>query len=79
METIEALAPGLYEMKIEEQIGEGDDARFLVSFHERTMNDILRIDENGRGEEPDFAPWRACPSSAPSSTTFICAPPCRPW
>lgn len=55
METIEALAPGLYEMKIEEHTGEGYDARFLVSFHERTMKDILAIDESGRGEEADFA------------------------
>lgn len=54
METIEAMAPGLYEMKIEEQHGHGYDARFLVSFHERTMADILAFDEN-RDEETDFA------------------------
>ena len=55
MKTIEALAPGLYEMKIEEQIGEGVDARFTVSFHERTMSDILAIDEGDRSDEKDFA------------------------
>jgi pimeloyl-ACP methyl ester carboxylesterase len=55
VQAIEALAPGLYEMKIEEQTGEGYEARFLVSFHERTMEDILQIDENGRDEESDFA------------------------
>ena len=55
MKTIEALAPGLYEMKIEEQIGEGVHARFLVSFAERKINDILAIDENDRGDEKDFA------------------------
>jgi hypothetical protein len=57
METIEALAPGLYEMKIEEQTGEGYDAHFLVSFHERTMQDLAKVDDtgNGRDEESDFA------------------------
>ncbi len=55
MKTIEALAPGLYEMKIDEQIGEGVDARFLVSFQERKLADILAIDDNDRTEERDFA------------------------
>jgi hypothetical protein len=54
MEVIEALAPGLYEMKIEEQSGHGYDARFLVSFHERTIADLLKFD-SGRDEEADFA------------------------
>jgi pimeloyl-ACP methyl ester carboxylesterase len=55
METIEALAPGLYEMKIEEETGQGYDAHFLVSFHERTLKDLLKIDDNGRSDESDFA------------------------
>jgi pimeloyl-ACP methyl ester carboxylesterase len=55
MKTIEALAPGLYEMTIDEQIGEGVNAHFKVSFHERRMSDILAIDEGDRGEERDFA------------------------
>jgi pimeloyl-ACP methyl ester carboxylesterase len=55
MKTIEALAPGLYEMTIDEQIGEGVDARFTVSFHERKLTDILAIDENDRSDERDFA------------------------
>ena len=55
MKTIEALAPGLYEMKIEEESGEGVHKRFSVSFAERRMSDILAIDEDDRSEEPDFA------------------------
>ncbi len=55
MKTIEALAPGLYEMKLEEQIGEGVHARFRVSFEERNIADILAIEENDRSEEKDFA------------------------
>ena len=55
MKTIEALSPGLYEMMIEEQIGEGVHARFRVSFQERKMADILAIDDNDRSEEKDFA------------------------
>ncbi len=55
MKTIEALAPGLYEMTIDDQVGEGVDARFVVSFHERKIADILAIGENGRSTERDFA------------------------
>ncbi len=55
MKTIEALAPGLYEMTIDQQIGEGVDARFTVSFHERKLTDILAIDDNDRSDERDFA------------------------
>jgi len=55
MKTIEQLAPGLYEMKIEEQIGEGVHARFVVSFADRKMADILAIDDNDRSEERHFA------------------------
>lgn len=55
MKTIEALAPGLYEMTIEEEIGEGVHKQFRVSFAERSVSDILRMDENDRSEESDFA------------------------
>src|SRR5271165_535712 len=55
MKTIEALSPGLYEMTIDEQIGEGVDAHFHVSFHERKLADIRAIDENDRSDERDFA------------------------
>jgi len=56
MKTIEALSPGLYEMKIDEQIGEGVDARFLVSFEERKVADILALDDdNDRSDEVGFA------------------------
>jgi len=54
MKTIEALAPGLYEMMIEEQIGEGVDAHFRVSFAARKVADILAIDDD-RGDEKNFA------------------------
>jgi pimeloyl-ACP methyl ester carboxylesterase len=55
MKTIEALSPGLYEMTIDDQIGDGVDARFLVSFYERKLSDILAIDENDRTDERNFA------------------------
>lgn len=54
LETIEALAPGLYEMRIDQAEGEGVAARFLVSFHERTMEDIIAIDDGHRREEQAF-------------------------
>ncbi len=54
METIEALAPGLYEMVIEERRGEGYDAHFVVSFADRKMTDLLAFDGD-RKDEADFA------------------------
>ncbi|MGP0058879.1 MAG: DUF3141 domain-containing protein [Beijerinckiaceae bacterium] len=49
IQTIEALAPGLYEMLIEK-----DQGVFKVSFQGRTIDDILALDD-GRTEEVEFA------------------------
>ena len=54
MKTIEALAPGLYEMKIDAVEGHGQDKQFLVSFAERTFDDI-RSQDDGRSDEHSFA------------------------
>jgi pimeloyl-ACP methyl ester carboxylesterase len=54
LKTIEALSPGLYEMSIDKQIGEGVDAQFQVSFTERKLTELQAIDDN-REEETDFA------------------------
>jgi pimeloyl-ACP methyl ester carboxylesterase len=50
VKTIEALAPGLYEMEIKD----GGDGLFEVSFEARTIDDILALDD-GREEEAEFA------------------------
>ena len=49
VKTIEALAPGLYEMKIGKE-----DGVYTVSFEARTIDDILALDD-GREEEEEFA------------------------
>lgn len=54
LRTIEALAPGLYEMKIDEIHGEGDGAHFTVSFAERKMSDLPGY-ADGREDEVPFA------------------------
>ena len=55
LQTIEALAPGLYEMKIDEMVGDEGHEHFYVSFHDRNMQDILATVENDREQEKDFA------------------------
>jgi hypothetical protein len=55
LKTIETLAPGLYEMTIEEQHDDGRHVRFEVDFKERTMADVLALNPDGRAEEADFA------------------------
>ncbi|WP_439329661.1 DUF3141 domain-containing protein [Candidatus Rhodoblastus alkanivorans] len=54
MKTIEALAPGLYEMTIDETTGEGVHEHFCVSFHERKMSDLAALDDS-RDDEKSFA------------------------
>ena len=54
LETIEALPPGLYELIIEDVIGEGDAKRFRVSFARRTIADVAALDD-GRRDERAFA------------------------
>ncbi|MGF1477594.1 MAG: DUF3141 domain-containing protein [Geminicoccaceae bacterium] len=54
VKTIEALPPGLFEMVIEDVVGEGQAKSFTVSFHKRKMTDILDIDGT-RAEEEAFA------------------------
>jgi pimeloyl-ACP methyl ester carboxylesterase len=50
--TIEALAPGLYEMVIEDIQGEGQSKRFTVSFAERSFDDIRALDDDLADERP---------------------------
>lgn len=54
LKTIEALAPGLYEMKIDDYKGDLLDREFTVSFHERKIED-LKIVDDGRDDETPFA------------------------
>ncbi|HUO53361.1 MAG TPA: DUF3141 domain-containing protein, partial [Rhodoblastus sp.] len=54
MKTIEALAPGLYEMTIDETEGEGVHEHFRVSFHERKLSDLAAFDDS-RDDEKGFA------------------------
>ncbi len=53
LKAIEALSPGLYEMKIVEEQGEGLEKRFVVDFEERSIADVLALDD-GRDDEKAF-------------------------
>ncbi|MAU51212.1 MAG: alpha/beta hydrolase [Roseovarius sp.] len=57
--TIESLAPGLYEMVIEDVQGEGQERRFTVSFVERGFDDIRAIDDPFEDERPFAAVARS--------------------
>jgi hypothetical protein len=54
LKAIEAMSPGLYEMKIVEEMGEGLDKRFVVDFEERSIEDLRALDD-GRDDEKGFA------------------------
>lgn len=51
LKAIEALAPGLYEMKIVDEQGEGLDKTYTVSFEDRTLEDILAMDDDDDDEQ----------------------------
>jgi pimeloyl-ACP methyl ester carboxylesterase len=54
LKAIESLAPGLYEMVIAGESGAGIDKRYRVAFEDRTVDDILALDD-GRHDESAFA------------------------
>ena len=59
LETIEALAPGLYEMRIEDIEERDGKKHFTVSFTERTLDDIRALDDGFADERPFAAVARA--------------------
>ncbi|MDO5603896.1 MAG: DUF3141 domain-containing protein [Paracoccus sp. (in: a-proteobacteria)] len=59
MKTIEALSPGLYEMKIEDVTEEDGRKRFTVGFAERRLDDIRALDDGVADEQPFAAVARA--------------------
>ena len=52
LKTIEALAPGLYEMVILEVSGEGHQRSYQVEFQERSISDLAHLGDSRRGERP---------------------------
>ncbi|WBU54200.1 DUF3141 domain-containing protein [Paracoccus sp. SCSIO 75233] len=59
MKTIEALAPGLYEMRIEDVTEKDGKKHFTVGFAERNFSDIRAIDDGFDDERPFAAVARA--------------------
>ncbi|MBN2630997.1 MAG: DUF3141 domain-containing protein [Rhodobacteraceae bacterium] len=59
LKTIEALAPGLYEMRIEDVTEKDGCKHFTVGFAERTMDDIRLLDDGHDDERPFAAVARA--------------------
>jgi pimeloyl-ACP methyl ester carboxylesterase len=52
LQTIEAMAPGLYEMKIIDVTGEGHNRSYSIDFEERTIDDILVYSDDRATERP---------------------------
>ena len=59
LKTIEALAPGLYEMRIEDVTEKDGRKHFTVGFVERTLDDIRALDDNFADERPFAAVARS--------------------
>lgn len=64
LETIEALAPGLYEMTIEDVRERDGEKHFTVGFAERTLDDIRALDDGVSDERPFAAVARASEAQA---------------
>ncbi len=74
MGMIEALAPGLYEMRIEAASGEGQDRRFTVSFEERSLSDLTGGADHQHDERPFAAVARLSEAQAELYDVAV-----RPW
>jgi pimeloyl-ACP methyl ester carboxylesterase len=71
LRTIEALAPGLYEMCIEDMREEDGRTQFTVGFVERTLDDIRALDDGHADERPFAAVARASEVQAQVYDTLI--------
>ncbi len=71
LETIEALAPGLHEMRIEDVKEEAGRQRFTVGFVARTLNDIRALDDGYADERPFAAVTRASEVQAQMYDTLM--------
>jgi len=74
LKTIEALAPGLYEMRIEDVTEKDGRQHFTVGFVERTLDDIRALDDGHHDERPFAAVARASEVQAQLYDTLV-----RPW
>jgi pimeloyl-ACP methyl ester carboxylesterase len=59
LKTIEALPPGLYEMRIEDIVEKDGKKHFTVGFTERTLADLGTLDDGHNDERPFAAVARA--------------------
>ncbi|MCW1918057.1 DUF3141 domain-containing protein [Rhodobacter sp. KR11] len=59
LKTIEALAPGLYEMRIEDVIEKDGQKHFTVGFADRTLDDLRLLDDGAQDERPFAAVARS--------------------
>lgn len=73
LKTIEALAPGLYEMVIEDTVGEGTDKHFVVSFAERKTSDLPTLQDR-EDSRPFAAVARLSEMQGQAYDVFL-----RPW
>ncbi len=74
LKTIEALAPGLYEMIIEDETQDGAGKHFTVSFSERRLSDLPGYGDGRQDEVPFGAVERL--SELQAELYDICV---RPW
>jgi pimeloyl-ACP methyl ester carboxylesterase len=74
LKTIEALAPGLYEMRIEDVMEKDGRKHFTVGFVERTLDDIRALDDGHQDERPFAAVARASEVQAQMYDALV-----RPW
>ena len=71
LKTIEALAPGLYEMRIEDVTETNGHKHFTVGFAERTLDDIRALNDTVGSERPFAAVARAAEVQAQIYDSFL--------
>lgn len=74
LKAIEAMAPGLYEMVIEDVKGSGDQQHYTISFEARDISDLQKMDDGQDDELPFSAVARMSRMNCELYSLFM-----QPW
>ena len=79
LKSIEQLRPGLYLMRIQEAAGDDGRPSYLVSFEEKRLEDLRRLNKLERRDERPFAAVSAVSELGERAYLMLVRPWLRPW
>ena len=74
LKSIEALPPGLYGMEIHEEIGRNGEVEYDVTIHERSLEDLKKLQKYDRVDEKPFEAVAALSELTERAYELSCGP-----